>query len=65
LLITENKKGRDPNKAIDSQALLVRRKACRNSKCSVTIPLFERKQTDPTNRVMNDDPTNAGQSSLP
>ena len=40
--ISDNINGIEPNKAIDIQALLVNRKACLNSRCSVTIPLFER-----------------------
>jgi hypothetical protein len=63
--ISENKKGKDPNKAIDIHALFVNKNACLNSRCSVVLSLFERKRIAPTNKVASDEPTNAGQSLFP
>jgi hypothetical protein len=63
--ISDNKNGNDPNNAIDIHALFVSKNACLNSKCSVALPLFVRKSINPTNSVAIEDPTNAGQFSLP
>jgi hypothetical protein len=61
----ENKKGNDPKSEIEIQALLVRRKACLNSRCSGLFSLEDRYSPAPTNKVMNDDTKNAAQSSSP
>ena len=65
ILISENKKGKDPNKAIDIHALFVNKNACLSSKCSVVLSLFDRKSIAPTNKVASEEPTNAGQSLFP
>ena len=65
ILISENKKGNEPNKAIDIHALLVNKKACLNSKCSVALPLAERNNAPPTIKVVRDEAIKAGQSLLP
>ena len=61
----ENKNGNDPKSEIEIQALLVRRKACLNSRCSGLFSLEDRYSPAPTNKVMNDDTKNAAQSSSP
>ena len=65
ILISENKNGKEPNKAIDIHALLVNKKACLNYKCSVALPLADRKKAPPTNRVVREEAIKAGQSLLP